>query len=448
MSGGNFDINSPKVRPGDYINYKAKQKYSVSTSTRGTCVIPLIGYDWAEDKSWIEISADAPDAQIVKLGRSIYDDNKFMRMIRLAMENAVTAKVYVISGGTKAKVENESVTITALYAGELGNQITVTSVENVDGGFDVKIYLAGELVETIEGAKSIDELTAAGSNYVTFSGTGELSAFAGAVLTGGAPAETTNSAVTDFYDRIEKVSFDTALIPVSDEALVQAAVSKVKFLRTKVGKTVQFVIPKCEGDHEGVIGIWNSFVFDEKDMSLDEAAAWFTGATAGASNTQSNTYKVVSGATAVVGELTNEEAEKAILSGHTFFSTSDDTGEVIVEYDINSLVNTGTEKDNSYKKNRVIRVLDSFANDLKSTFPPNKFDNDPDGWKIMEGLGKDLLKQYGPKSDNGVGAIKNIDYDNDFLVDTSRSSGDSTYFNVAIQPVDSAEKLYFSISTQ
>jgi hypothetical protein len=448
MAGGNFDINSPKVRPGDYINYKAKQKYSISTSTRGTCVIPLIGYDWAEDKSWIEISADAPDAQIVKLGRSIYDDNKFMRMIRLAMENAVTAKVYVISGGTKAKVENESVTITALYAGELGNQITVTSVENVDGGFDVKIYLAGELVETIEGAKSIDELTAAGSNYVTFSGTGELSAFAGAVLTGGAPAETTNSAVTDFYDRIEKVSFDTALIPVSDEALVQAAVSKVKFLRTKVGKTVQFVIPKCEGDHEGVIGIWNSFVFDEKDMSLDEAAAWFTGATAGASNTQSNTYKVVSGATAVVGELTNEEAEKAILSGHTFFSTSDDTGEVIVEYDINSLVNTGTEKDNSYKKNRVIRVLDSFANDLKSTFPPNKFDNDPDGWKIMEGLGKDLLKQYGPKSDNGVGAIKNIDYDNDFLVDTSRSSGDSTYFNVAIQPVDSAEKLYFSISTQ
>lgn len=448
MAGGNFDINSPKVRPGDYINYKAKQKYSVSTSTRGTCVIPLIGYDWAEDKSWIEISADAPDAQIVKLGRSIYDDNKFMRMIRLAMENAVTAKVYVISGGTKAKVENESVTITALYAGELGNQITVTSVENVDGGFDVKIYLAGELVETIEGVKSIDELTAAGSNYVTFSGTGELAAFAGAVLTGGAPAETTNSAVTDFYDRIEKVSFDTALIPVSDEALVQAAVSKVKFLRTKVGKTVQFVIPKCEGDHEGVIGIWNSFVFDEKDMSLDEAAAWFTGATAGASNTQSNTYKVVSGATAVVGELTNEEAEKAILSGHTFFSTSDDTGEVIVEYDINSLVNTGTEKDNSYKKNRVIRVLDSFANDLKSTFPPNKFDNDPDGWDIMTGLGKDLLKQYGPKSDDGIGAIKNIDYDNDFLVDTSRSTGDSTYFNVSIQPVDSSEKLYFSISTQ
>jgi hypothetical protein len=96
----------------------------------------------------------------------------------------------------------------------------------------------------------------------------------------------------------------------------------------------------------------------------------------------------------------------------------------------------------------VIRVLDSFANDLKATFPPAKFDNDPDGWKIMIGLGKDLLKQYGPKSDNGIGAIKNIDYDNDFLIDTARSTGDSTYFNVAIQPVDSSEKLYFSISTQ
>ena len=62
-------------------------------------------------------------------------------------------------------------------------------------------------------------------------------------------------------------------------------------------------------------------------------------------------------------------------------------------------------------------------------------------------LGKLLLAGYSD-NDGGDGAIKNVDLDNDFVVDTTRSAGDATYFDVALQPVDSAEKLYYSISTQ
>ena len=126
-----------------------------------------------------------------------------------------------------------------------------------------------------------------------------------------------------------------------------------------------------------------------------------------------------------------------------FFSVSDDTGEVIVEYDINSLVHPSSTQDDSYKKNRVVRVLDSFADDLKATIRPNQFDNEPKGWEKMLQLGKLLLKRY--EEDN---AIKNVSADDDFMIDQSRSKGDATYFNVALQPVDSAEKLYYSISTQ
>ena len=148
-------------------------------------------------------------------------------------------------------------------------------------------------------------------------------------------------------------------------------------------------------------------------------------------------------ATAVVGELTNEQAEEAILAGKLFFSVSDDTGEVIVEYDINSLVHPNSKQDDSYKKNRVIRVLDCFADDLKATIKPNQFDNNPKGWEKMLQLGKLLMSQY--EEDN---AIKNVNLDADFTIDQSRSKGDATYFNVALQPVDSSEKLYYSISTQ
>ena len=41
-----------------------------------------------------------------------------------------------------------------------------------------------------------------------------------------------------------------------------------------------------------------------------------------------------------------------------------------------------------------------------------------------------------------------VDFDKDFLVDRELSHGDETYFNVGIQPVDSAEKFYFTVTTR
>lgn len=443
MAGGNFDINQPKVRPGSYMNFAAKKTYNPAVSSRGIVVVPFIGYDWGPSAQFIELGNDAPDAEIAKLGRSIYDDNDLIRLVRLAFENAVKVWVYIIAGGTKAKITKDSLTITAKYGGERGNDITVTSTANVDGGYDISLYLAGELMETFTGVATIEELAAKESQYADFSGEGDVTAFSGAVLEGGKPAENMNSSFTAFLDAVEKVKCNTVLIPVSEESLAAAAASKVKYLRTKVGKTVQFVFAGYAGDDIGIINVINSFHLYDKDLSVVDAAAWMAGATAAATKSQSNTYKVVTNATAVVGELTNEQAEEAILAGKLFFSVSDDTGEVIVEYDINSLVHPSSTQDDSYKKNRVIRVLDSFADDLKATIKPNQFDNEPKGWEKMLQLGKLLMQQYEEDS-----AIKNVNLDADFTIDQSRSKGDATYFNVALQPVDSAEKLYYSISTQ
>lgn len=447
MAGGNFDINQAKIRPGSYMNFQAKQKIKQSTATRGICVIPLVGYDWGPNEQFITLTNDAPDAEIVKLGRSIYSDNDLVRLVRLAFDNAVKVHVYLISGGTPASKTEGNLTITALYGGSRGNAITVTSTANVAGGYDVSVYLDGELMETFGSCENVKDLAENASEYVVFSGDGELSAFAGIVLENGKDGEVANKAVTDFYDKVEKIRCNTVLIPVSEESLTNAAASKVKYLRNKVGKTVQFVFANFEGDDVGIIDVVNSFHKYDTDLSVVHAAAWVAGATASADKVTSNTYKVVNDATAVVGEMSGEEAEAAILAGKFFFSTSDDTDEVIVEYDINSLVHPSKKQDESYKKNRVIRVFDSFADDLKATIKPNQFDNSLKGWAKMLQLGKLLLKRYSD-DEGGEGAIKNVDLDNDFVIDQSRSVGDSTYFRVGLQPVDSAEKLYYSISTQ
>lgn len=439
-------MNTPKVRPGNYINFKAQKKMQVSSSSRGTAVIPLVGYDWGPDGEFIQLTSDAPDAEIVKLGRSIYSDDEKIMLVRLAMETAAVVYVYVVAGGKKASKTVEGLTATAKYAGKRGNDIRISSKANTAGGFDISVYLDMELVELYESVSTVEELAAEESGYVEFSGTGDLSAFAAVSLEEGAGQENTNGAIATFLDKVERIKCNTVLIPLEEESLVAAAASKVKYLRTKIGKTVQFVFPNYEGDDIGIINVVNSFRLYGKDLSVLHAAAWVTGATAAAGKTETNTYKAVANAEAVVGELSNEQAVDAVKAGKFFFST-DDEGNVIVETDINSLVHPNSDQDDSYKKNRVIRVFDSFADDLGILLPPAKFDNNSEGWKLMLGLGRSLLKKYSDM-DGGDGAIKNVDADNDFTIDAARSTGDATYFNIALQPVDSSEKHYFSISTQ
>ena len=173
-----------------------------------------------------------------------------------------------------------------------------------------------------------------------------------------------------------------------------------------------------------------------------EACAWVAAATAAAKNTEANTNVAYEGAEALVGAKTHEEAVSALQNGEFFFSVSE-AGAVVVEQDINTLSTFANGKDKTYRKNRVIRVFDTFAEALQLNFPPNKYDNSPTGWDIMEGIGKTILKQFAE-----AGAIAAVDYDNDFLVDRELSQGDETFFNVGLQPVDSAEKLYFTIATR
>lgn len=447
MAGGNFDINVGKTRPGTYVNVRSSKTQNAKGSTRGIAVVPLVGYDWGPDGEFIRLSVDSPDASITKLGRSVYDDNDSMLLVREIFKNAVTCYVYVINTGTAAAaVTEDGVSVKAVYPGTRGNDIKVVSTENVAGGCDVSVYLGTEKVEVYEGVGTVGDLLAAASGkYVAFeceSPEKEMKAFAALTLAGGKAGEVQNSAVTKFLDELEKIRFNTLCFPVTEATLQAVCIAKIRMLRDSVGKYVQAVLPDCAADFEGIINVTNSVAIEGRALTVAQACAWVTGATAGASKTQSNTYLEYEGATDIIGAKTNDEAVEAIKNGEFFFSRSEED-KIVVEYDINSLHNFTTERTPDYAKNRVIRVYDSFAEELRVNFPPNKFDNDSDGWLVMEGLGRGLLQQY---ADDG--AISNVDLNNDFCVDKSRSHGDETFFNVGLQAVDSAEKMYFSVSTR
>lgn len=447
MAGGKFDKLAGKVRPGTYMNFESTRSDTVGTSERGTAIIPLLKPSYGPAGSYIELTNAGPDAEYAKLGYSVYDSdpNRQMLLIREAFKNASKVLVYIPKEGTKAVAKHElepNLTATAKHGGTRGNALTVTVAANPVGGFDVTVSLAGNTVAYYEGLSTVDDLIAQDCEYVTFTGSGALAAIAAMNLTGGTDATAQNDDLTTFMDTWEKVKFNTVAMPVTDSSMKAAIKTKIKYLRESMGRGVQAVVPDFPADYEGIISIKNGYAIDDDKLSAAEATAWVAGASAGASYVESLTYDAVDGATDLVDALTHEEYVDAINKGHFAFSISEEN-KVIVEYDINSLTSFKQPKDETYRKNRVVRVMDTFQESIQLNFPPNKYANDSDGWDIMEGVGKSILKQFAE-----AGAITDVDYDNDFLVDRDASYGDKTYFNVNLKPVDSAEKMFFTAHTR
>lgn len=444
--GGRFDSLTGKVRPGTYINFESQNRDSISVNARGTVLIPLIDHDYGPAKEFITIPSSQPDSAQAKLGYSVYDQHPSCLLIREALKNASAVMVYIPRQGAKASATVDGLTATALYGGARGNDLRFSITENPTTGYDVTVYLADEEVELFEELETAEALIAAGSEWIAFTGEGDLSPVAGVNLTGGATDSSANSDITTFLDDAETQAWDVLAFPLeettSNAALFETVRTKIKYLREDVGKYRVAVLPNFEADYDGVINVTNSVkLTDGTELSVAQVTAWVAGADAGASNTTSNTQKKYVGAVEIIEPKNHTAAVAAIKNGEFFFSYSE-AGDVVVEADINSLVTLESHQDKTYQKNRVRRVFDTFADAVKLNFPPNKYDNSNDGWDLLEGDGGALLKLFAD-----AGAITNVDYDNDFLVDRAKSTGDEVYITVALQPVDSAEKLYFTVET-
>lgn len=448
MAGGNFDPAIGKVVPGTYMNFVSDSVQRPGVSPRGVAVIPIKS-TYGPKGQFVELNSKTGDKMRDVLGFGLSDSNSNMLLVREALKNASTVKVYILNEGEKATASiSENVTAAAVYGGTRGNDIKVVVTTNpvVTGTFNVSIYLGAVKVEEFEGVADTAAITQCASKFVVFSGEGTLAANAGVNLAGGTDGTSTVQELEEFLNALENCVFDTVAFPIASLTSNEYATlkSKIKYLRNELGKTGQFVVANFDGDYEGIINVTNGVILaDGTELTATEVTAFVAGITAGAEYNESNTYKVYEGAIAVNGLKTYDAAETAIKNGELFFSLSS-AGEVIITYDLNSLHSSYamTGKSQSYKKNRFIRVIDALRNTLLIEFTPGKFDNSSEGWDLMQGIGYTILKTF--ESD---GAIKNVNYENDFLIDRSMSTGDSTFINVAIQPVDSAEKIYITVKT-
>lgn len=299
MAGGTFEKSVGKVRPGTYINFESTKQTTVSSSGRGTVIVPLANTNWGPAGKLLTITSAAPDRAKVELGYSINEDDPSgnMLLIREALKGANTVLAYICSEGTAAATNTGGGLVAAAkYKGTRGNDLSFSVVANPASGFDVSVFLSGNTVENFNNVTTAADL--AGSQYITFSadGSSQISAVAGVALEGGENAVSNNAGVAEFLGACENAVWNTMAFPFTDSSLQATALSKVKHLRENVGKCVQIVCPDFSADYEGIINVTNSYAIEGRELTSAQATAYVAGITAGAASTESNTAKVVSGA--------------------------------------------------------------------------------------------------------------------------------------------------------
>lgn len=435
MAGGTWTRQN-KVRPGAYINFKSKKKEEGILGERGIATLPLI-LPFGPEKKVIEVNGDTNLFDLI--GIDINESSALL--IREALKRAGKVLVYRVNEGVKAKTTHENLTIEAKYSGVKGNGIKIIIQTNIDDNtsFDVISMMEGMQVDIQTAVKTAADLKA--NQFVTFSGTETLVATAGVNLTGGADGTVTNQNYTEYLSAIELYEFNTMGIPTIDSSLKAVAANFVKRLREQEGRKIQVVLEKYpEADYEGVISVKNGVILsDGTSISPDKAVAFVAGATAGANINQSNTYSSYDGAIDIDVRYTNTEIETALKNGEIVFTLNN--GRVIIEQDINTLKTFTEEKNNYFRKNRVIRTLDGINQDVKflwDTIYAGKGNNNDDGRNLFK---KDVIKLL--EDMQRIDALQNVATDDISIL--QGDDKDAVIAVIAAQPVDALEKLYMTV---
>lgn len=442
MAGGTW-LSQNKVRPGAYINFKAVPKSKMTVGDRGIVAIGL-PLSWGKEGALIEVlSSDMLDGSSKKkVGFTAFDSES--KLLAGALNYCYKALVYRMNvGGVKASATLGNLTVTAKYAGTFGNKILVSVVDNDNTTFDVITYVDGAVVDN-QLVATIRELK--NSDYVDFSGKGELTASAGTSLTNGTDGTVTESTAYPAMFSLLKMARWQTLACTSSETTIKANVQNfIKTMRDNEGRYVQAVVADYDGaDYEGIINSVSGAVIDEVTFTKEDFTCIVAGMTAGANVNESNTAKEIVGATSIIGELDDSGIKEALKNGKFVLSTSS-SGKIKVEQDINSLHTYTSDRNYNFSKNRVIRTLDEIGTSTKITWEDSymgKVDNNA----IGRGIFKSDLIAYG-KEMQRINAIQEFAGADDISI-AQGDDLDSVLVEWNVKPVDSMEKLYMTVNVK
>lgn len=443
MAGGTWETQN-KVRPGVYINFKTNQADALTIGERGVVAIcePL---SWGPVGQIQTVEAGADTTPFV--GYDITETPaRFLQEIFKGTNRTDGPREVLLyrppaSSSAQAKATVGSLTATAKYPGTRGNDITlvITALTDPESTFNVQTVVGGVIRDAQQAAQITDLVE---NDWVTWSGTGAITATAAEALTGGVDGTVQTAAYSSFLTALEPYQFDVLIYDGEEPTVLTAYQSFIERMVNDEGKYCQLVAAEMTNpDSQFVINNISGAVMDDGTTFTPQQVCWWLGgAEAGASYNEALTYAQYPNAVDVSPRMTNTQYIDAINAGQVALLAED--GVVKVEQDINSLVTFTVENGRAFHKNRIIRLCSTIANDLYREFSDNYIgivnNNDQGRTMFKSAIVNYLLTLQGEQ------AIQNFDAED--ITVTQGNDIDSVVVNLAIQVVDSIEKVYIVVT--
>lgn len=435
--GGGSWAGQTKILPGAYINFVGARQASSALSDRGIAAMPYVS-DWIPDDKYQYVTAEDYARDSMSVFGWPYGSNDIHMMDEL-YKHAVGAHLYCLN--TDAVKASNSLG-TATRAGIRGNDITIVIAENTDESFNVRTYVTVDSEQRLvdeqdvnEGADLID------TAWVVWSDELELAETAGSPMTGGSNGVgRTLEAYQAFLDLMEGYAFNTLGCNTDDAATTALFVQYTKRMRDQVGKKFQTVVYRAENaDHEGIISVENAIVTEGEETGEFGLVYWVTGAQAGCEINKSVMNQLYDGNYTVNVDYTQQELIDALQAGKFMFHRVN--SDVRVLRDINTLTTTGADKNDNFKNNQVIRVIDQIGNDIALLFNTKYLGEIPNNESGRESLWADIVKHHTSLQD--LEAIQDFD-----PTDVTVMAGDQIHqvrVDDRITPVGVMEQLYMTV---
>ena len=458
-----YNAGETKKRPGVYQRHTNVGFTAESTVRDGICAIPV-------QASWGPLGKVVKNTQISDLeknyGAGTYGTGYTIPAAAAMFEGgASTVYTYRLgTGGTAASKEvADGLTATAKYPGTM--EISVAG-QNKLGDSTKKlfqVYAAKALVETwefaadgaAEGANLI--AAAAASQYVTLTAetapaTVPVLAVASGALTGGANPTVANSDYSAAFAALEPYYYNTIALDVNEDENMTLGLLLQSYLdnayrtgklgiavlgeKTTVAFETRCAHAKAFNDAKVVYlgGGWKAGT-ESKDGVL--AICYTAGVIASTPSNQGITRTTITGATDICEALTYAQYEEAIDAGMLMVSRATD-GTIWYDSGLTTLINPeAAAQDEGWKKIRRVKVRFELIDRLDRVLAPKvgKVSADSDGIADIIQAGQRVLDQMVNEGKLHSGATFAADPTNPY-------SGDSAWFVIQADDIDSLEKIY------
>ncbi|MCL1995288.1 MAG: hypothetical protein FWG63_03690 [Defluviitaleaceae bacterium] len=465
MSGipGMVPILRRLKRPGARMQFISVPRPTMRIGERGV-VCAMLELPWGSESDLIEVSA----MDFIRGGSERYigfsaltDESMDISLLfngattRLGRHiSPHTAKIMRLNiGGTKATATIGELTVTAKYTGTFGNNIIIAVQEDNTEPDEAQTYTVitalsinaqGEPtnIVDIQSVEVLDDLE--DNDYVTFDGTGIPEPLLSKPLDGGTNGK--SDYATRWLDFNRALYNDnvwqTVAVTTNNATIMANAVNFIRELRETENRGVQCVLlyGHIKPNFHGAIMSPSSLEILGTDYGNKGLCLWLAGAAAGATGQDDLTNCFIPNVTNYSPKFTSREIEHNLKRGTPPIRTSR-VNDIGLEEDINTLHTFTMLRNEEFRDNKVIRVLDTIKEGIFRAWVSKYMGAVPNTETGRELLRADIDSFM--QTMQSVGMIQNYRGTQDIEVSQGEELSD-VVVNLHIMPVGTMKRLYLT----